>query len=189
MAAHPLPPRPCAQCGSDIPTFILVDGHKRYHRGRKYCFTCNPFDTYRGWTIAGAIQRAAPLRTCKRCQGEFPADDFHNCNTKRGYKNSYCKKCQTIRVRTSRQRFKDECIAYKGGKCERCGYDRCRDAFDFHHRDSLTKEFQVSRHPRCYLDQGVKDELDKCALLCATCHREAHADASAFRDSNAPKTV
>jgi len=187
MAAHPLPPRPCAQCGKDIPTFILVDGHKRYHRGRKYCFDCNPFDSYRGRTISGALQRDAPIRTCRRCKADLSADDFHTNNRNRGYKNSYCKDCQTARIRRGRQQFKDECIAYKGGRCESCGYDRCRDALDFHHRDPSAKEFKLSKHPRKVLDQTLKDELDKCSLLCSNCHREEHADPNAFRNGATPR--
>jgi len=24
-------------------------------------------------------------------------------------------------------------LQYKGGRCQRCGYDRCMDALEFHH--------------------------------------------------------
>jgi len=47
-------------------------------------------------------------------------------------------------------------IAEKGGKCERCGYDRCTDALEFHKIDPKKK--------------GLSNNL----LLCANCHREIH---------------
>ena len=59
--------------------------------------------------------------------------------------------------------------------------DRTHHALDFHHHDPSGKEFKLSEHPRRYLDDRIKSELDKCALLCANCHRESHADPSSFR--------
>jgi len=35
-------------------------------------------------------------------------------------------------------------VEYKGGKCEVCGYDRCADALEFHHNDSIGKKFGIS---------------------------------------------
>ena len=65
-------------------------------------------------------------------------------------------------------------IEYKGGKCENCGYDNCRKAFEFHHIDPTTKEFTISAgHTRSW--DRMKKEIDKCVLLCANCHREVHA--------------
>lgn len=181
MGAHPVQTPPCKTCGGAIPTFILVGGHRRYHRGRKQCFECNPFRTWSHRAVEGQEQRLAPVRKCRKCKGEFAASEFPTNSTQRGYKNSYCKTCHVEIIRTSRQRFKDQCIDYKGGRCERCGYDRCRDAFDFHHVDSLTKEFELSRHKRSQIDERVKAELDKCMLPCANRHREAHASPGAFR--------
>ena len=40
-----------------------------------------------------------------------------------------------------------ELIKLKGGKCERCGYDKNIAALEFHHLDPSTKSFQLdSRH-------------------------------------------
>jgi hypothetical protein len=66
-------------------------------------------------------------------------------------------------------------IAYKGGACEQCGYGRRIDAFDFHHRDPAEKDFTMSDGGLTRSWEKVKAELDKCALLCANCHREIHA--------------
>jgi hypothetical protein len=181
MVFKPVDTGNCAQCGQPIPVFIIVDGHKRYHRGRKQCFVCWPFKPKKHPWVN---QHGGTHRECHSPHHVgpllLPISDFQMANMKKGYKNSYCRTCQTIRIRDSRQRFKDQCIAYKGGKCEACGYDRCRDAMDFHHLGD--KEFQLSRYQRCSLNDLVKQELDKCHLLCANCHREAHALTESFRN-------
>lgn len=70
---------------------------------------------------------------------------------------------------------KYEIFLERGGKCERCGYDKNLGALDFHHRDPNEKEFQIDlrRLGNGNLDK-LKQELDKCDLLCANCHREIH---------------
>lgn len=75
-----------------------------------------------------------------------------------------------------RRRLKQKCIDYKGGKCEKCSYNKYIGALEFHHNDPKQKDFSVSSggHTRAW--EKVKIELDKCTLLCANCHREVHAE-------------
>lgn len=68
---------------------------------------------------------------------------------------------------------KKKLIEYKGGECENCGYNRCEQALDFHHRDPKKKDFDIGSNS--YSFDKMKKEADKCALLCANCHREVHA--------------
>ncbi len=72
-----------------------------------------------------------------------------------------------------RVRFKKKAVAYKGGKCLKCGYSRCSAAFDFHHRDPTQKDFPLTKGASMSWSKA-QQELDKCDLLCATCHREVH---------------
>jgi len=73
-----------------------------------------------------------------------------------------------------RRRKKLILIEYKGGKCEECGYDKmCPPAFDFHHKNPKTKEFQIGSSLQLSLDK-LKKEVDKCQLLCNRCHAELH---------------
>lgn len=68
---------------------------------------------------------------------------------------------------------KQRCVDYLGGRCVRCGYERCIKALTFHHRDPATKRFTVSQ----MLDASwavLSVELDKCDLLCFNCHMEEH---------------
>lgn len=68
-----------------------------------------------------------------------------------------------------------ELISYKGCKCEKCGYDKNISALEFHHLDPEKKEFQLDmRHlSNTHIDR-LKNEVDKCILVCANCHRELH---------------
>jgi len=43
---------------------------------------------------------------------------------------------------------------------------------EFHHPDPKAKEYNISDRMTTFED--IQGELDKCHLLCATCHREVH---------------
>lgn len=76
-------------------------------------------------------------------------------------------------VKEYRKRVKQELVKYKGGKCQKCGYDKCNEALEFHHLDPSKKDFTISgQHKSIEL---LKKEVDKCVLLCCRCHREVHA--------------
>lgn len=82
-------------------------------------------------------------------------------------------KCNSCSVNNRRAEYKRRSIAYKGGKCERCGYCKSPRALTFHHIDPKQKSFGLS----CSATkswESVKAELDKCILLCANCHMEEH---------------
>lgn len=62
-----------------------------------------------------------------------------------------------------------------GGKCARCGYDRCLSALEFHHIDPTTKCFEIASalvHPKAW--NLIVDEVKKCVVLCGCCHSELH---------------
>lgn len=85
-----------------------------------------------------------------------------------------CKKCRTNATHRRRLKLKQLALKYKGGKCEKCGYDKCSAALDFHHRDSTKKEFGIGGKGFTRAWGSIKIELDKCDLLCSNCHRELH---------------
>lgn len=76
------------------------------------------------------------------------------------------------RIAALRRRRKLQAIEYKGGACNRCGYNRCVAALEFHHVDPTVKKFAVSAKGRTMSWQKMQAELDKCELVCANCHRE-----------------
>lgn len=70
---------------------------------------------------------------------------------------------------------KYEAIFQRGGKCEKCGYDKNLAALDFHHQNPEEKKFQIDMRKFSNTNlETLKEELDKCILLCANCHREHH---------------
>lgn len=90
-------------------------------------------------------------------------------------KNKKTKEQNTKAVLNHRRKTKAKAVAYKGGKCQACGYDRCQEAFDFHHLDPKQKEFGIGANGATRSWAKLQIELDKCILLCANCHRELHA--------------
>ena len=66
-------------------------------------------------------------------------------------------------------------VEYKGGKCQLCGYSRCPEALEFHHLKNGEKDFGISDRGYTRSWKTIREELDKCILLCANCHREVHS--------------
>lgn len=113
------------------------------------------------------------LRTCPICEKNFISNNAARI---------YCYDCvpkglsSKERIKLVLRLLKHKLILYKGGKCERCGYDKCDGALQFHHKNPLEKEFalsQVNLNSEYTLDRLYK-EVDKCELLCANCHAEVH---------------
>ena len=76
-----------------------------------------------------------------------------------------------------RKKIRQMAVELKGGKCERCGYNRCIEALEFHHINPSRKDFNVSQRGYTRSWERVVKELEKCIMLCANCHRELHAQA------------
>ncbi len=77
---------------------------------------------------------------------------------------------QTLRWRS----IKVKALAYKGGKCVECGYDKHPAALQFHHNDPATKDVSWNKL-RLRSWNKITLELDKCFLLCANCHSVVHS--------------
>ena len=84
-----------------------------------------------------------------------------------------CKKCSVERVTKWRQNLKKRAVEYLGGKCQKCGYNKYQGALIFHHRED-NKSFGVAGRGHTRSWKRVKEELDKCDLLCLNCHAEEH---------------
>jgi len=72
-----------------------------------------------------------------------------------------------------RDKNKQFIAEYKKNKSCACGesHPAC---LEFHHTDSTKKDIQISR---AMYDWGLKrliEEVEKCELLCANCHRKVH---------------
>lgn len=99
-------------------------------------------------------------------------------------KRTYQDRKEYLNAATKRRRkeIKKKAIEYKGGKCQLCGYDKYEGAMDFHHLDPNKKDFAISAKGITRAWEKVKEELDKCVLLCANCHRETHAGLTKYSE-------
>jgi hypothetical protein len=78
-----------------------------------------------------------------------------------------------IRQRKWRRETKQLLVEQKGGKCSKCGYDKCIAALDFHHPNGEEKLDRSLLMNIRSLDKVLKD-AEPLVLLCANCHREEH---------------
>lgn len=86
-----------------------------------------------------------------------------------------CVKCRSEAVQKRREKIKELLVEYKGGKCEICGYDKCISALEFHHLNPDEKDFGIGAKGYTRSVEKNKEEVNKCILVCANCHREIHA--------------
>lgn len=90
------------------------------------------------------------------------------------------------RHRKERYQYKKELILARklrmidmlGGHCQHCGLRATVDnyvVFDFHHKDPETKIFNLNSNTLNKVSKAeALEELSKCELLCANCHRLHH---------------
>lgn len=127
--------------------------------------------------------------TCKECNQLLPRDQFQARGmSKSGLRlfSARCKICDGKHVRknhvsyvTSKIKHKvvrQETILHLKQACIVCGYSRCKTALEFHHLNETTKDAEIS--DMVAKGKGLKwimEEIKKCVVLCANCHREYHA--------------
>lgn len=115
-------------------------------------------------------------KICEICEKEF----YTNSSTR-----IYCYECSGDSTRTNyesrkhqktilRRSMKLQAIRLLGSKCSICGYNRCVDALEFHHKDPKSKEFRLGAGNTMSWKE-YKRELSKCILVCSNCHKEIHS--------------
>lgn len=115
------------------------------------------------------INKENNMKKCPKCGVTKTIDQFYK-STK---SSSYCKECIKESNKVNRKNVKLQAIKYLGGSCSKCGYNKCSAALDFHHLDPNKKDKDYSNFKGNFSEK-LKEELDKCVLLCANCHREEH---------------
>lgn len=151
----------CKNCGNQFKTRITIDGKLYFLHKRKYCLECNPLGERRFSSGSKNQKQVKEKKICKTCNKLFIQKSRNN-------------ECSTCRAKDRRKEQKEKVIEYLGGKCKICGYNRCRQALDVHHLDEKKKKFSIST--KLYNSfEFLKEELDKCMLLCCRCHAEVHA--------------
>ena len=113
-------------------------------------------------------------KKCSKCGVERPLTDYH----KNGFDihgnqkySGYCKFCAN-EIEKARYRKKKEFTESLKECCIKCGEERPY-VLDFHHKDKNEKEFTIGKMKKGSLEL-LKNEIKKCVVLCANCHREFH---------------
>jgi len=126
-------------------------------------------------------------KKCRKCQIEKPLSDFTSAPRNIDKKASYCRPCNAAYVKALRDnqprkpKIKKNHIGLRGyvwqlktkALCERCGisYPNNPEAMEYDHLPQYKKEFNVSNPPYGTTDEKLKEEIAKCQILCACCHR------------------
>ena len=136
-------------------------------------------------------------RTCRKCRVEKELDQFVKNKTCRYGRTHTCKKCNwRVRApefkrdrkrRADRENYlnrerKKIFVEWFKNKCHDCGSSFPDCVYDFHHIDPSKKDFKISyfrkRPDDLLFDPTILEELNKCVMLCANCHRIRHWDIS-----------
>lgn len=111
-------------------------------------------------------------RECIRCKEYKPIEEFSLMGKAKKLR-SCCKPCEIERVTEHGQNIKARGVAYLGGECVCCGYSRCFASLQYHHVDPSKKEFTIGKK-KSLKWESIRQELDKCILVCSNCHYEIH---------------
>jgi hypothetical protein len=90
-----------------------------------------------------------------------------------------------------RMEIKREAIKYKGGKCENCDLETDHlSLYVFHHTAPGDKRANISLMIRNGATwTTLKKELDKCELLCHSCHSKRHTRTQAIESFRCPRCL
>jgi len=160
----------CNMSQRDLATHLNSSQTNIRHWLKKYNLSTNHKKHNKG---TGAV--LPDRKICPSCELDKPNSEFYKRQTGGLYISSLCKPCNNADKLKRQRGFKQKAVDYKGGECQCCGYNKCNNALDFHHVDPKTKKFGIGKQRRTNLTDEIKEELDKCILVCSNCHREIHA--------------
>lgn len=132
------------------------------------------------------------MKKCLKCKLSKDLREFGKMGK---YLNPNCKDCERIRkskyYKANKAKFKKRARIYdekkrienrelidgyrKSHPCIQCGEsDFC--CLDFHHKDGEDKKYDFGQlKKKAYSTKTIMEELAKCVILCANCHRKYHA--------------
>ena len=115
-------------------------------------------------------------KKCSKCQRDLPVSHFHkngfDSQGRQKYRG-YCKDCAN-NLEKARYQKKKNFIDSRKQRCQKCGDSRAY-VLDFHHIDPCQKDDSVARlTSNTTKFERLEEEINKCVVLCANCHREFH---------------
>jgi hypothetical protein len=160
----------CAKCKNKIPPRVVLDGKERILSSRKYCLLCSPFNKHNTRKLENPPSEKSISR--KTRWKTYRLSICPSCNTEKKI-SIVNKKCSGCTSKERRNENKQKAIKMMGERCQKCGYDKCIHALDFHHIDPSKKAFTVSGKWH-YPWSKIETEIKKCLLVCNRCHTEIH---------------
>lgn len=129
------------------------------------------------------------MKKCHKCGQSEPKVEFAERSARASGKQSWCKECNAEYSRDYYQANKDKFAERRKQQkeiarefvrmyllahpCSECGNGDSR-VLDFHHVEE--KAIEISNAVRRgWSISRISDEIDKCVVLCANCHRIHHA--------------
>lgn len=114
-------------------------------------------------------------KVCTKCGKLLPLDQFGWRNKQKGIHRADCKQCHSAYMKNKYQEKKNVIQELKSQcKCAKCGDNRGY-VLDYHHIDPSQKEDDIARMTSNTSSwDKVFEEINKCIVLCANCHREFH---------------
>lgn len=123
------------------------------------------------------------MKQCKNCNVNKNLSEYHSSKTTKDGYETECKLCRKERNKqnylcsTKEQRFK--MVKYrnvymdyiKNSGCSLCS-ETSKVCYDLHHKNPKDKKYAISRIQN--LSKRLIEEISKCIILCANCHRKVH---------------
>lgn len=153
----------CKKCGGE---FVATNPGANL---KKYCSkTCQE--------VKGPVKKR---KECNGCKKTKMIKFFHV--RKNGYVSYLCRKCtylerveyrKTDAIPNRRARLREMVNHAKSRPCHDCGRSFPPYCMDLDHRDPEKKKYDISDMPHRVLSpERVREEIEKCDVVCAVCHR------------------
>lgn len=130
------------------------------------------------------------MKQCTKCEVEKQEEEFPFKDKANNKRNSICKEChrayklkhyyankQQYYDRNQKQEDKIKLYVREyrlTNPCVNCGESEV-SCLDFHHTDPTQKDGEVNEFIKYGSLTKVQNEIAKCVVLCANCHRKYHA--------------
>ena len=130
------------------------------------------------------------MKICSSCKLDLSLDKFAFINKQNNIQHGQCNECRRATAKKSYAKHRSEVVskAVERGRHHRewfrqlkltmsccvCGEDD-PVCLDFHHIDPNEKDFELGGSSSKVGKKSIINEINKCACLCANCHRKAHA--------------
>lgn len=137
------------------------------------------------------------MRRCGRCGEGKPVEDFAWRRKTRGQRDNYCRPCRAAykqeHYRANRRRYIEQAgLRKRAAVAERTeylvAYLRRHPCVDCGEADPVVLEFDHLRDKKFSISEGIQgrnwqsvlDEIAKCEVVCANCHRRRTARRGGF---------